>query len=108
METQHRPPTFAATLRAHRGCLSVAIKVSRRDPMNSRGLHFLFALVWISACGRSSELQTNESHLFYSAAESHLGDSPLADAAVQNEVRTVSTQLSEGLMAYFVPEYTAL
>lgn len=57
------------------------------------------------SCGRTSELETDQSDLFAQSMTQHLGDSALGDADVQDELRLVTTEIQNAIFSALSTEY---
>ncbi len=57
------------------------------------------------SCGRTSELETDQSDLFQQSMTQHLGDSALANPEVQDELRLVTTEIQNAIFSALSSEF---
>lgn len=57
------------------------------------------------SCGRTSELETDQTGLFQQSMTEHLGDSALASSEVQDELRLVTTEIQNAIFSALSAEF---
>ncbi len=59
----------------------------------------------LTSCGRTSELEEDQSDLFQQSMTQHLGGSALANAEVQDELRLVTTEIQNAIFSALSSDY---